>query len=264
MKAHATLPIQRSSFPKKTHPDQMVTEPISTNLINHVTQEMKTPEQSSDINMMDAIVTHTHSASQDDLVEQNLDLHNTFDLLGSDAENVTGEALLDDTDTLEVSEDWQGAVRNSPKVVPAEAVSYVNHTSLEAPGDFELLGVSVIPATSIRVVNTERLKAWVDTPVLTPMPQPITTSYASLTTDKLPSSQILVPASKSSFHSTAALKSVHILSKFWGDEVEEVMEDTPSHDQRLDLEDYPSLSESTKPERKKKKLMNKVKPSSFN
>ena len=27
------------------------------------------------------------------------------------------------------------------------------------------------------------------------------------------------------------------------DEVEEVMEDTPSHDQRLDLEDYPSLSE---------------------
>jgi len=66
---------------------------------------MKTPEQSSDINVMDAIVTHTRSASQDDLVDQNLVLHNTFDLLGSDAENVTGEALLDDTDTLEVSED---------------------------------------------------------------------------------------------------------------------------------------------------------------
>jgi len=86
-----------------------------------------------------------------------------------------------------------------------------------------LLGVSIIPATSIRVVHLERLKAWVDTPVLTLMSQLITTSYASLTTDKLPSSQILIPIFKSSFHSAAALKSVHILSKFWGDEVEEVM-----------------------------------------
>jgi len=56
----------------------------------------------------------------------------------------------------------------------------------------------------------------------------------------------LVPASKSSLHSAAALKSVKILSKFWGDKVEEVMEDTLSHDQRLEMEDFPSLSESTK------------------
>jgi len=52
-----------------------------------------------------------------------------------------------------------------------------------------------------------------------PMPQPVTTSYASLTSDKLPSNQILVPASKSSLHSAGALKSLQILSKFWGDEV---------------------------------------------
>jgi len=112
------------------------------------------------------------------------------------------------------------------------------------------------PATFVRVVDPYRLKVWVDTPVLTPMPQPITTSYASLTTDKLPLSQILVPTSKSSFHSAAALKSVQIFSKFWGDvvgEVEEVMEDTLSHDKRLEIEDYPSLSESTKAESKKKK-----------
>ena len=37
MKAPATLPIQRSTVPKKTHPAQVVTKPISTNLINHVT-----------------------------------------------------------------------------------------------------------------------------------------------------------------------------------------------------------------------------------
>jgi len=49
-----------------------------------------------------------------------------------------------------------------------------------------------------------------------------------------------------------------------GDDVEEVKEDTLNHDQRLEMEDYPSLSESTKAERKKKKQVNKVKPSSFN
>jgi len=57
--------------------------------------------------------------------------------------------------------------------------------------------------------------------VLVPMPQPVTTSYASLTSDKLPSSQTWVLASKSSLYSAAALKSVQIHSKFWGDEVEE-------------------------------------------
>jgi len=66
---------------------------------------------------------------------------------------------------------------------------------------------------------------------------------------------------------------VQILSKIWGDEVEEVIEDTLRHDERLEVEDhvedfkqhYPSLSESTKAERKKKKQqVNKVKPSSFN
>jgi len=42
------------------------------------------------------------------------------------------------------------------------------------------------------------------------------------------------------------------------------MEDTLSHDQRLEMEDYPSLSESPMTERKKNKQVNKVKPSSFN
>jgi len=83
-----------------------------------------------------------------------------------------------------------------------------------------------------------------------------------LTSDKLPSNQNLVLAAKTSLHSTTALKSVQILSKFWGDEVEEEGNDEaiPS----IVEQHYPSLSESTKAERKPKKLVNKVKPTSFN
>jgi hypothetical protein len=99
--------------------------------------------------------------------------------------------------------------------------------------------------------------------VTDPFPAPITT-YVTLGTDK---NILKIPASKSSFHSVAALKSVQILSKFWGDvvdEAEEVIEDTISHDKRLEMVDYPSLSEIFKTERKKKKHVNKVMPSSFN
>ena len=116
-------------------------------------------------------------------------------------------------------------------------------------------------------MDPDRLKVWVDAPVFTPMPQPITTSYANLATNKLPSSQTLVPASKSSFHSAAALKECADYFQILGDvvdEVEEVIEDTISYDKMLELEDYPNLSESTKTKRKKKKHVNKVRPSSFN
>jgi len=51
------------------------------------------------------------------------------------------------------------------------------------------------------------------------MRQLVTTRFASLTSDKLPSSQTLVSASKPLYDAT--LKSVQILSKFWRDEVEE-------------------------------------------
>ena len=53
------------------------------------------------------------------------------------------------------------------------------------------------------------------------MPHHVTTSYDSLTSDKLPSNQNLVLSSKPSLHSAATLKSVQILFKLWGDEVEE-------------------------------------------
>lgn len=57
--------------------------------------------------------------------------------------------------------------------------------------------------------------------MLGPLPQPITTYHDALTSDKLPFSHVLIPASVTSLPSAAALKSLKILSKFWGDEVEE-------------------------------------------
>ena len=90
-----------------------------------------------------------------------------------------GEAVFEELENIDASSDMHKAVHDAPIVTPFEDV--------------------------------------VLAPV--PMPQPITTSFASLTSDKLPSSQTLIPASKPL--SAAAQKSVQILIKFWGDEVEE-------------------------------------------
>jgi hypothetical protein len=193
-----------------------------------------------------------------------------------------GEALPDDLGTLEVSTGLQDAPRNSPNVTLDKVVSHVSHTCLKAPADkvaawaaTPVLSPVCLPAPVTLDINTYHQPITQSMFATAPMPQPVTTSYASLTSDKLPSSQI--PTSKSSLHSAAALKSVHILSKFWGDEVEEVMEDTLSPDKRIEVEEdnvealisdfekhYPCLSESAKAEKKKKKHVNKVRPTSFN
>jgi len=221
-----------------------------------------------------------------------LPLCNSFDMLTS-KEVVQGEALLPYLNSKVPMVGQLTATQLEDLVIPIEIACSLGITSSEAPlpkgtrpSDTVLpldkhgldgvgrLSLPKPPSLSIKqgsiaviVVDLGRLKAWVDTPVLTLRPQPITTNYDYLTIDKLPPSQTLVPASNCSFHSDAALKSVHILSKFWGDEVdevEEVIEDATSHDKRLEMEDYPSLSESTNTERKKKKHVNIVMPSSFN
>jgi len=188
------------------------------------------PGQISTLIIRDAIVTHNCSASQDDLDDQNLHLHNSFDILGSEAENENGEALLGDTDILEVFEGLQDAARKSPNVVseaaivsPLEVVEVVSISGDEAPTSVE--------ERPSKAVDPVTLLHWANTPVLTPlalpsnsvepgdrahtaaidasvkvtldnntshpfMPQPITTSCDSLTSDKLPSNQNLVPTSK--------------------------------------------------------------------
>jgi len=83
-----------------------------------------------------------------------------------------------------------------------------------------------------------------------------------VTSDKLPSNQNLVLASKPSLHSAAALKSVQILSKFWRDV--DVEEDNDEAVTSIFEQHYPSLPESTKADKKQKKQVNKVKPTSFN
>lgn len=88
------------------------------------------------------------------------------------------------------------------------------------------------------------------------MQQPVTTYHDSLTSDKLPSNQNLVHTSKPSLHSAAALKSVQILSKFWANEVEE--EDNDEAITSTFEQHYPSMSESTKADKKQKKQVNKV------
>ena len=153
-----------------------------------------------------------------------LELQNSFSSL--DVVNLVdlGEALSEELENIDASSDMQKAVHDAPIVTPTE--------------DVELAPV--------------------------PMPQPVTTKFAGLTNDKLPSSQTLIPASKPL--STAALKSVQIISKFWGDEVEqgEVEEDIAEAIVSDFEQHYPSLFESTKAEKKKKKHVIKVKPGSFN
>jgi len=192
-------------------------------------------------------------------------LNNYFELLSSEEVVVSfGEVLPDDLGTLEVSIGLPNAPRNSPNVTLDKVVAWAATPVLSpvcAPVTFD--------------INTYHQPVTQSMYAIAPMPQPVTTSYASLTSDKLPSSQI--PTFKSSLHSAAAIKSVQILSKFWGDEVEEVMEDTISHDNRIEAEEdkveslisdfekhYPSLSDSSKAEKKKKKHMHKARPASFN
>ena len=246
------------------------------------------------------VVTFSFDATaQNGYIEEPLDLQNSFDVLVSDSEELAGEAwfkVLDDTlANIEVVNARKtisdhpieviGLMPDTSKKgsVPAETMCspFVSHDTeqfeeskvgrMSFPNS---ISPSVSIVTSNKVVDPVTLLHWANTPVLTHlampscsvssylMPQPITTSYTRLTSDKLPSSQILGPASKPSHHSVATRKSVQILSEFGGDEVAE--EDNNEAFTSVFEQHYPSLSESTKTERKKKKQLNKVKPNGFN
>jgi len=230
------------------------------------------------------------SGDQEALADQSLELHNSFEILDNENDKDSGADPAEIRDNLVVPfgmREAVGAISNNILDEGAVSVSPINlevsSSSQARPSDItgsnndQQMKLNdgrwsfpgVMPTTSIRVMDLDKLKVWVDTPVFTPMLQPITTKYASLTSDKLPSSQTLVSASKSSIHFVAVLKSVQILSKFSGNEVEEEMEDTLRHDNAeatiSDFEQhYPSFSKSTKAKRKKKKQVNKEKPANFN
>jgi len=302
-----------TSIPSAPIPISAPTEVPSIQEIHsdkNVVSSTDIPSKRVELHSKELEVTEIFSTSvpeaQDELDDQNLVLHNSFDIINHDKEMDPGEALLEDMDVLEVSNSLDAIVDNTKNAydeIASSVPTFDGQTdehlemivgrqsfpviplslSLQDDTTGRLSFPSVIPASSSKVVDPVLLQAWVNTPVITPldapnnrlsvkvtldntfhpsMPQPVTTRYDSLTSDNLPSNQNLVLASKSSLHSAATLKSVQILSKLWGDEVEEEGNDEaiPS----IFEQHYPSLSESTKAERKQKKLVNKVKPTSFN
>ena len=137
--------------------------------------------------------TSAFSGAQEALEDQSLELQNSFDILEAENDKENGDALAKALDNLVVPFGMQHDARKHQSEIVDNTTD--QHLKLNAR---RLSFPSVLPATSVRVVDPNRLKAWVDTPVLTPMPQSITTNYASLTIDKLPSSQTLVPTSNSS------------------------------------------------------------------
>jgi len=242
----------------------------------------------------EAVTTITLDSIQD----PTLTLLNCFTLLENELGNLAREAGRVDLDIsqpiYELQESLSDTIVKVPKgnanliphnlsVIPVNASTFSVvdpgfslHTSctLASPITFvdENLGIDKrkISSTPRPTLHSEAIAAFdasvkvnLDNTTSYPsMSQPVTTSYDSLTCDKLPSNQNLVMVSKPSLHSAGAFKSVQILSKFWGDEVE--LEDNDEAIPSTFEHHYPSLSESTKAERKQKKHVNKVKPSSFN
>jgi hypothetical protein len=63
--------------------------------------------------------------AQDELVDQNLVLHNSFDILNHDKERDPGEALLEDMDVLEVSDSLEATVDYNKNVYDCFISSYL-------------------------------------------------------------------------------------------------------------------------------------------
>jgi len=105
---------------------------------------------------------------------------------------------------------WVNTPVLTPLALPSNSVP--NHLSL----DKSLHQFPVEPGDCAHIAAFDAsVKVTLDNNISHPsMPQPVTARYDSLTSDKLPSNQNLVPTSKPSLHSAAALKSVQILSEF--------------------------------------------------
>jgi hypothetical protein len=250
---HSLLVAQSQSVIERHDPIEILAS------FENITQEGATDDVSAGPEIAVAAVT-----------QPPLSLRNSFDMLTSDCELPHGEALLEDSDNFVDSLDLFNNISEFDKGFPVNRQKSKAPISFETrPSDFPLLASNKPVMTQepgdcayIAAIDAS-VKVTLDNNTSHPsMPQPVTTYYDSLTSDKLPSNQNLVHASKPSLHSAAALKSVQILSKFWGDEV--VEEDSDEVIISIFEQHHPSLSESTKAERKQKKQANKVKPTSFN
>jgi hypothetical protein len=224
----------------------------------------------------------TKTIGKDCAADLCIDLQNSCSLLNGENSKVLGEAFSEDAhlEVVEIVSNSRDEALIFVEEMPSKAVDPVTSlhwantpvlTPLDLPSssvpshlrlDKSLHQFPVEPGDCAHITSFDAsVKVTPDNNTSHPsMPHLVTTSYDSLTSDKLPSNQNLVLASKP--HSVAALKSVQILSKFWGDEV--VEEDNDETNTSIFEQHYPSLSERTKAERKQKKQVNKVKPISFN
>ena len=277
-KNHPKKPIEHYDLPNKDAPINVTQQPIHSNLESLQSKKFSAVPPHGHVPTVDLDQVHVEAVTKQGLSanaasvssereDAPLILNNSFDLLSSKEVVVPfGEVLPDGLGTSEVSTGLSDVPRNSPSP----------NVTLDKVVDWATTPVlSPVCAPVTFDINTYHQPVRQSMHATAPMPQPVITNYASLTSDKLPSSQI--STFKSSLHSDAALKSVQILSKFWGEEVEKVMEDTISLDKRTEAEEgkvgslisdfekhCPSLSESYKAEKKKKKHVHKARPTSFN
>jgi len=151
------------------------------------------------------IVMVNVAPDDNDAHKKDLSLTNSFDLL-NDLENVTdGEALVE---VVHASLDSTNLDVGVAKSVSSTVTHSLDASLIIAPN--MVLNVGLSDKNNIVVQH--------------PMPQPITTAYTSLTSDKRPISTI-VGKQTTNIHSEASLKIVQILKKFWGD-VDDDVEDS--------------------------------------
>jgi len=147
--------------------------------------------------------------------------HNSFDILHEDIELPFGETSLVDQGLSNSSYDMQHAILEPAGV--AKSVSATVTNSLDA-------SLIIDPNMALNPVLSDKHNIVVQHP----MPQPTTTYYTSLTSDKLPVSTV-IRKQTTNIHSEASLKSVQILKKFWGD-IDDDVEDSASDDSLQEAE----------------------------
>jgi hypothetical protein len=93
------------------------------------------------------------SGGQDCLYDQNLVLHNSFDILDAEKDGDNGEAISDDKDSLEVLLDMPEAVKDLPKEILNEGVSHGTSTCYKVAATFQdepIVTVVMPPVTHLK------------------------------------------------------------------------------------------------------------------
>lgn len=176
-------------------------------------------------------VTNAHTTPQFDNGNTGIGnsalLHNSFELLSSDSEANHGEAdMTIYASTAEQLVDTRMESLDAPLELASNQMGILDvplilDVPFKAPCSSETrpLNNSVTSVSAPKALDPALVANWAATPVLTPtcFPTPITSNYEFLGMDKRPPTTPYVQI----FHSAAANKTIQVLKKFWGDEVDE-------------------------------------------